>query len=210
MRVIAPSAELWPAPDGQAALDHIERCGRVCYQSGHRIGPGTALEFARMVLRRGHESVLEHVSATVRFVCDRGVTHEIVRHRIASYSQESTRYCNYREGQAGRGITVVRPFYLEEGTPAWEAWHDACQRAEDAYFRLLDEGRSPQEARAVLPGSLKAELVMTANFRAWRHFFRLRADPAAHPQMREVACPLLAQFRAAVPVVFDDVGSPAP
>jgi len=209
MRIVPPAAEILSPLDGEAALAHIERCGRVCYRSGRRAGPGTSRIFAENLIKNGHESVLEHVSATVSFVCDRGVSHEIVRHRLASYSQESTRYCNYRKDRFGREITVIRPFFLEEGTPAWDAWRDACQRAEDEYFRLLSLGRSPQEARAVLPNSLRTELVMTANLREWRHFFRLRTSRSSHPQMRELAVPLLGRFREAIPVVFDDLPDPA-
>jgi thymidylate synthase (FAD) len=205
MRVVDPSTEILTPLDGEAALAHIERCGRVCYKSEGRAAPGTARAFVAGIIKRGHESVLEHVSATVRFVCDRGVTHEIVRHRLASYSQESTRYCNYQDEKFGQEITVVRPPFFAEGSPAWEAWAAACQRAEEAYFQLIALGHSPQEARAALPSSLKAELVMTANLREWRHFFRLRAAAAAHPQMREVVLPLLARFQAAVPVIFDDL-----
>jgi len=148
---------------------------------------------------------LEHFSFTVKFICDRGVSHEIVRHRIASYSQESTRYCNYSKGEFNGEITVIEPCFLVPGTTGYDIWYRACQMAEQYYFSMLDWGCSPQEARAVLPNSLKTELVMTANIREWRHFLKLRTSPAAHLQMREVASLLLKELKQKVPVLFDDI-----
>lgn len=206
MKIISQSFELCdPALDGQEILKHIERCGRVCYKSEEMAAPGTSEDFVRRIIRRGHESVLEHVSVSARIVTDRGVTHEIVRHRLASYSQESTRYCNYDSGRFGRQITVIRPVFYDPGTPEYGAWENTCEYSEFMYFMLMELGSTPQEARAVLPNSLKAELIMTANLREWRHFFRLRCSPAAHPQMRELATRGLELMRAKIPVVFDDV-----
>jgi len=148
---------------------------------------------------------LEHFSFTVKFICDRGVSHEIVRHRIASYSQESTRYCNYSKDDFGREITVIEPCFLVPGTAGYDMWYMACQMAEQYYFSMLDWGCVPEEARAVLPNSLKTELVMTANLREWRHFLKLRTS-LAHPQMREVANLLLNELKVKIPVVFDDIG----
>ena len=128
-----------------------------------------------------------HLDKTLLFVCDRGVSHEIVRHRVASFCQESTRYCNYSKGRFGGEISVIKPLYLDEGTPGYRIWEHGCESAETAYFDLLDCGCSPQEARAVLPNSLKTEVIMTANIQEWQHFIGLRTSSAAHPQMREVA-----------------------
>ena len=205
MQIIKPSVEFITPIDGDAILTHIEKCGRVCYKSEAKISSGSAKKFCQDLIKRGHEAVLEHYSFTVKFICDRGVTHELVRHRLASYCQESTRYCNYGKGQFGAEITVIEPLYLAKDTPAYDTWKNACEAAEKAYFDLLDLGLTPQEARAVLPNSLKAEIYMTANVREWRHFFRLRCAPAAHPQMREVATQLLQMCREKIPVVFDDV-----
>ena len=210
MKIINPYVEIITPLDGHNILKHIEMCGRVCYKSEAKISDTSAAAFVAGIIKRGHEAVLEHFNITVKFICDRGVSHEIVRHRLASYCQESTRYCNYSKDGFGGEITVIKPCYLTEGTPGWDIWRDACKCAEDAYFDLLNFGCSPQEARAVLPNSLKTEVVMTANLREWRHFFNLRTAPAAHPQMREVANILLNQMRASVPVVFDDCGSTAP
>lgn len=205
MRIIAPSTEILTPLDGNAILKHIELCGRVCYKSENRIREDTAENFVRGIIHRGHDAVLEHFSFSVRFIVDRGVSHEIVRHRLASYCQESTRYCNYAGDNFGNEITVIKPCYLEEGTIVFEGWKTACRRAQEAYLWLLASGQSPQEARAVLPTSLKTEIIMTANLREWRHFFKLRTSPAAHPQMREVAIPLLREVQAKIPVVFEDI-----
>ena len=148
---------------------------------------------------------LTHQDVTVKFVVDRGVSHEIVRHRPASYCQESTRYCNYSKEDFGSEITFIIPHYLDYKSEAWNTWKDTMKACEDAYFKLLDIGLLPQEARAVLPNSLKTEVVMTANLREWRTFFKLRTADAAHPQMREVTRPLLDDLKALIPVVFDDI-----
>lgn len=145
-------------------------------------------------------------SVSVKFICDRGVSHEIVRHRLASYCQESTRYCNYAKEDFQSEITVIMPCYLDKSAAGYRIWERSCKNAETAYFDLLDFGCTPQEARAVLPNSLKTEIVMTANLREWRHFLKLRTSPAAHPQIREVAIPLLNEFKVLIPVMFDDIG----
>lgn len=203
MKIINPYTEILTPLDGQAILQHIELCGRVCYKSEDKITDTSAAKFVAGIIKRGHEAVLEHFDITVKFVCDRGVSHEIVRHRMASYCQESTRYCNYSKDAFGSEITVIRPYFLD--TQGLAIWKRSCETAEIAYFDLLDWGCTPQEARAVLPNSLKTEVVMTANLREWRHFFKLRTAPAAHPQMREVAIQLLQQMRSQVPVIFDDI-----
>lgn len=206
MKLIAPSFELLDKPCGPELLKKLELAGRVCYKSEEKITPDSAAGFVGRILKNGHESVLEHEKLTVRITCDRGVSHELVRHRIASYSQESTRYCNYSKEKYGRELTFIRPFYWESDPEKFRIWQDAMESAERAYLALLDLGATPQEARSVLPNSLKTEIVVTMDLREWRHFFRLRTSPAAHPQMREVALPLLEAFRQAVPVVFDDLG----
>ena len=203
MKFIPPSFELLDRPNGLEMLQKLELAGRVCYKSEERITPDSAAGFIGRILKSGHESVLEHEKLTVRLICDRGVSHEIVRHRIASYSQESTRYCNYSKDKYQRELTFIRPFFWESDPDKLEVWKKAMQSAEDAYLALMDLGATAQEARSVLPNSLKTELVVTMDLREWRHFFRLRTAPAAHPQMRELTVPLLAAFQQAVPVVFD-------
>ena len=205
MKIVKPGVEFITPIDGNVILKLLEECGRVCYKSESQITETSAPTFVGNILKRGHESVLEHCSFTVKFTCDRGVSHEIVRHRLASYSQESTRYCNYGAGQFGREITVIAPCFLNPNTDGWELWKEGCEAAETAYFNLLEYGCSPQEARSVLPNSLKTEVVMTANIREWRHFLKLRCSEAAHPQMREVALALLKEVHAKIPVLFDDL-----
>ncbi|MBR1760915.1 MAG: FAD-dependent thymidylate synthase [Schwartzia sp.] len=205
MKIILPKAEIVSPINGKTILKHIEQCGRVCYKSEDKITDDSAERFVHNVIKRGHESVIEHFVVTVKFTVDRGVSHEIVRHRLASYSQESTRYCNYAKGGFGAEITVIKPAFFAEGTAGFECWKRACEEAEYAYFNLLKFGCIPQEARSVLPNSLKTELYMTANLREWRHFLQLRTSQAAHPQMREVAIPLLKQMRDMIPVVVDDI-----
>ena len=205
MKTIKPSARIASSVDGDEVLKRIEEYGRVCYKSEDRITEDSAKRFVENLIKRGHESVLEHISVTVKFVCDRGVSHEIVRHRLASYSQESTRYCNYSKDDFGSEVTVIEPCFLVPGTEGYKLWEGACLVAEQMYFKMLDWGCTPEEARAVLPNSLKTELIMTANLREWRHFFKLRTSKAAHPQMRELTVPLLGEFKEKIPVVFDDI-----
>lgn len=205
MRIIKPDVEILTPLDGTAIIKHLELCGRVCYKSEEKISEDSAQNFLANIIKRGHEAVLEHFSFTVKFICDRGVSHEIVRHRLASYCQESTRYCNYSKDSFGTEITVIKPLFLEEGTKGWDFWKHSCEEAETQYFNLLDWGCTAQEARSVLPNSLKTEVVMTADIREWRHFLKLRCSPAAHPQMREVALVLLDKVRSRIPVLFDDI-----
>jgi thymidylate synthase (FAD) len=205
MKAIKAGFEIIDELNGSEILKKIELCGRVCYKSEGKIKEGSAEKFVAAIIRNGHESVIEHVSFTVKFIVDRGVSHEMVRHRLASYSQESTRYCNYSKDDFQSEITFIEPYYLAEGSPGWMEWMLAMEAAEKAYFNLLNIGHSPQEARSVLPNSLKTEVVMTANLREWRLFFKLRTSMAAHPQMREVTRPLLDKLKTIIPVVFDDI-----
>ncbi|NLU47607.1 MAG: FAD-dependent thymidylate synthase [Syntrophomonadaceae bacterium] len=198
-RVMVPRDEL-----DAGKLVRLERCARICYKSEGRMENDFNPQFLASILTRGHESVIEHEKVTVLFIVDRGVSHEIVRHRIASYSQESTRYCNYSQDKFGREITVIEPFFLTD-PEAYSLWKQACQTAEDCYMKMLEKGCSPQEARSVLPNSLKTEIAVTFKMREWRHFFQLRCAGAAHPQMRQVAIPLLLLFKEKFPVLFDDI-----
>lgn len=188
--------------DPMALLRQIESAGRTCYKSEDRIDGASALKFVQMLLKRGHESVIEHVSLSVRFIIPRGISHELVRHRLASYSQESTRYCNYQGG-----VEFIRPWHLEDlQSDEYHRWRNHMEACEREYQNALERGWTPQMARGLLPIDLKTEIVMTANLREWRHFFRMRADKAAHPQMVLVACWLLRSLRNKIPVIFDDVG----
>ena len=205
MRIIEPGYEILDTLDGQQILQKIETIGRVCYKSEDRMTADSAAVFLRQILKSGHESVVEHEKVTVRIICDRGVSHEIVRHRIASYSQESTRYCNYAKDKFGNEITVIRPSFWAEDSTAYGIWKQSMEQIEKDYFALLAAGAKPEEARSVLPNSLKTEIVCTMNLREWRHFFRLRTSMRAHPQIREIAIPLLKDMQTQIPVIFDDI-----
>lgn len=205
MKIIEPSVELINAPDYKTLLATIEAAGRTCYKSEDKITDESAEKFVRGIIKRGHEAVIEHGSLTVRFICDRGVSHEIVRHRLAAFCQESTRYCNYGEEGFGGEITVIRPSTFDANTPVYRIWKRSCEHAEVVYFDLLNEGCTPQEARSVLPNSLKTEVVMTADLREIRHFLKLRCAMAAHPDMRIVANILLTILKQNYPVFFEDI-----
>ena len=197
MKIIEPSATLVDGIDPKEILKKIELCGRVCYQSLPR--EDSAENFVRMLIKRGHESVLEHVNLTFRIVCDRGVSHELVRHRIASYSQESTRYVKYNS------LKVVAPFDIDEDNPAHATWLRVMKTIENAYAFMIANGIRPEIARSILPNGLKSELCMTANLREWRHILKLRTDKAAHPQMRQIANQILDTFKKFLPVIVEDI-----
>lgn len=217
MKLIKPSFEVLTQIEPAAILRNIESAGRTCYKSEERITSESAGPFVRSIIQRGHESVLEHQSLSVRFVCDRGVSHELVRHRIASFSQESTRYVNYGK----KGIEFVIPPWITDIGPgeakteqdlpltfyATGLWLMSVLHAEQTYNSLLVAGWKPEQARSVLPNSLKTEIVVTANLREWRHILRLRTSKAAHPQMRELMQPLLARLASDLPEVFGDIVS---
>ena len=205
MRIASPGHEILFIPEGEEILKRIEHAGRTCYKSEDRITPESAAGFVRKIVASGHHSVIEHVCITVKFICDRGVSHELVRHRLASFSQESTRYANYGRESFGREITVIRPFFWEEGSKAYEVWLDAMKEAERRYMTLLAHGARPEEARSVLPNSLKTEVIMTCNIREWRQVLDLRCSRASHGQMREIMRPLLRDLHERVPVLFEDL-----
>lgn len=205
MKIVEPKVEFMFPVDGEQILKNIELCGRVCYKSEDKISEDSARKFVAAIIKSGHEAVLEHQSFTVKFTVDRGVSHEIVRHRLAAYCQESTRYCNYSGDKFGNEITVIKPCFWDDSSDEMAFWKLFMEEAEEFYFKLLERGATPQEARTVLPNSLKTEVVMTANLREWRHFLKLRCAPAAHPQMREVAVKLLQMCQEQIPVVFDDI-----
>lgn len=204
MKIIQPFVYYYAPELERQKLMNIERSARLCYKSEDKIGKSASLNFLSSILSRGHESVIEHEKATVYMVVDRGVTHEIVRHRIASYSQESTRYCNYLSDKFGNEITVIEPFFYLSDKDLYSVWMSGCLASEKAYISLIKKS-SPQEARSVLPNSLKAEIAVTFNFREWRHFFKLRCAKDAHPQMQQIAIPLLLEFKKKLNPLFDDI-----
>lgn len=221
MKIIKPYYEILSRIDGKELLKSIERAGRTCYKSEDKITDESAEKFIRMLIERGHESVLEHEKISVLFVCDRGVSHEIVRHRLASFSQESTRYCNYSKEKFESQITFIQPLWISDAQielvqkintsnyahveNATLTWYSTLLECEQAYNELCKLGWQPQQARAVLPNSLKTEIVVTANIREWRTILKQRTAKAAHPQMRELMCPLLDDLKSLIPVVFSDI-----
>lgn len=204
MKVIKPYIEILDEIDGNAILRRLEIIGRVCYKSEDKIMKESAQKFIGNIINSGHESVIEHEKISVRIICDRGVSHEIVRHRIASYSQESTRYCNYNKEKFGKELTFIKPCFWDEDDYLYKIWLNNMQEVEKCYNSMIETGASPQEARSVLPNSLKTEIIVTMNLREWRHFFKLRTAERAHPQMREVACQILREFQERIPILFDE------
>ena len=199
MKVRNQYFEILDRLNGKGILKKIEKCGRVCYKSENKISDGTAEKFVGNIIKRGHESVLEHVSFSVRFVTDRAIGLELVRHRLASFSQESQRYVAY-DGD----IEFIRQ--VDMNTVSEAAWHDCMEVSEAAYKALRKTMKlSPQLARSVLPNSTKTEIIVTANLREWRHILKLRTSKAAHPQMRALMIPLLNKLKKLIPIVFDDI-----
>lgn len=207
MKVIEPSVELLLPFDvsNEEVGKFIEEVGRTAYQSFDSVSEDSYERFNKMIVDRKHEAVIEHFSFSFKFTCDRGVSHELVRHRMASYCQESTRYCNYDKDKFGNETTVIKPYFWDEGSEEYHYWYALQLAAERTYLYLLKSGATPQEARSVLTNSLKTTIVMTANLREWRHFFKLRCDKAAHPQMREVAKKALKICIEKFPLYFEDL-----
>lgn len=221
MKIINPTFEILSeiSEGGIKELQHIERIGRVCYKSEDRITEDgeSAKKFVSMLISKGHEAMIEHSSLSVKFTVDRGVSHELVRHRIASFAQESTRYCNYNNDKFGNEISVICPMggiLLDNKTNSLSGndinklineWSAAMEDAERHYLKMIEIGATPQIARSVLPNSTKTEITITANYREWRNFFKLRTPHSAHPSMREVTIPLLKQLKQRIPIIFDDI-----
>lgn len=217
MKIIKPSFEIITPVDPYQILKTVEAVGRTCYKSEDKITDESCHTFVAGLIKRGHEAVIEHYNVTVRLTVDRGVTHEVVRHRIASYAQESTRYCNYSQDKFGNEVTYIdlkggmeldpKVSKLDAETTAaiYDEWIVACEDAERHYNKMIELGATPQIARSVLNNSTKTEICITMNMREWRHFFKLRTPISAHPQMREIANILLTEFKTNIPVFFDDI-----
>lgn len=206
MKVIKPSYEILSdiTPFATYELELIEKAARTCYKSEDKYRPQgeSAKKLIKKLIENGHEAMLEHSLLTVKFIVDRAIANEIVRHRLCAFAQESTRYVNYGHGHEAE---FIAPCYLDYDSDAFAMWVQAVSDAEKRYLDLLTEECTPQEARGVLPLSLKTEIVVSANYREWRHILKLRCDKAAHPQIREVMLPLLAELTDLIPVVFDDI-----
>lgn len=217
MKAINASYEIvdYISPRGSSELRRIEDIARTCYKSTPRAKEGESefdvtKRFIKHLIVNGHEAMLEHSQLAVKFTCDRGISHELVRHRMASFAQESTRWCNYSQDKFGNELTFIKPYFFthgdsDKGCEGLQRWTEAMEACEKSYMDMLNLGFTPQEARSVLPNSLKTEIFVTANYREWRHLLRLRCAPDAHPQMKELMIPLLFELRKKIQVVFDDI-----
>ena len=218
MKLIKPSTEILTPINGEEILKFLEQIARTCYKSEDKITDKSAEELIKMLLKREHEAMLEFFDIVVKFTCDRGVSHEIVRHRLGSYAQESTRYCNYSKDKFDNQVTFILPSWInikdsENVHEHWtkdtsqdeQIWYLHMVECELVYNKLIAAGWQAQQARAVLPNSLKTEINAKYNIREWRHFFKMRCSPAAHPQMRELTLPLLKEFHEKLPILFDDI-----
>lgn len=209
MKIIKQSWKWNSHVNGQELLKQIEVAGRTCYKSEDKITESSASTFVKKMIKSGHHAMIEFaVPPPVKVITDRGVTHEIVRHRLFSFSQESTRYCNYGNDKFGNELTIILPVWFYNSHPSVEEyvyWLASMEHAQASYIALLHHGQSPQQARSVLPNSLKTEINISGNVREWRHFFSLRCSKAAHPQMRELALSMLEGFYKDIPVIFDDL-----
>ncbi len=209
MKIVEPSFEILFKEPKDVIYKKLERIGRTCYKSEDKITEDSAIKFVEMIAKRRHWAMIEHAVVSVHWVVDRGVSHEMVRHRLAAYAQESTRYCNYNADKFGNEITVICPFELETiglmDKDIYDNWEYTCKIAEKVYLGFIERGIKPEIARSVLPTCLKTEIVSTFNLREWRHFFTMRADPVAHPLMRKVANSCLKEFQEWMPELFNSV-----
>ena len=205
MKIIDASVELVQDLNPAEIMKQIERVGRVCYKSESKISDTSAEKFITNIIKSGHESVIEHVSITFKIICDRGISHEIVRHRLASYSQESSRYCDYSNNKFGGELTFIKPCFWNETDENYLMWRQAMALLEHLYLSMREKGARPEQARSLLPNSLKTEIFMTANLREWRHFLKLRTSKRAHPQMREIALKIYKILNEKLPILFSDI-----
>ena len=211
MKVIQTSYEiLTDLSDPIKILKDIERAGRVCYKSENNITDDSCITFCKNIIASGHEAVVEHSQLSVRFTVDRAIANELVRHRLASYCQESSRYCNYSKDKFYNEIKVIEPEeLLPRNSTDYNIWWMSCKNAEESYMAMISNGVKPEIARSVLPLSTATEIIMTANIREWRNVLKLRSphNMRAHPQMRSICDRLLTELKSKIPVLFDDIGT---
>ena len=206
MQIIEASYKILSSLDGNFIIHELAHVARICYKSSYTADIEANKKFIAERIKDGHESILEHKIITVRFICDRGISHELVRHRLASFTQESTRYCNYTADKFNDELTFIKPCFWDKHGADYAHWIQLMQSTENLYRQFIHTGSTPEQARAILPNCLKTEVIMTANLREWRHILKLRTAKDAHPQMREIMCPLLAELKKKIPVIFDDIG----
>lgn len=230
MKLIRQYSEILTKIDGDEIIKNIANIARTCYKSEANSSKEKDEALVKRLLESKHEAMIEFADITVKFICDRGVSHQLVRHRLCSFAQESTRYCNYSKDKFNNEITYIIPSWLDipegnytywdgdwvdinkmkiqlpaDNKDATSSWLFALNHAETTYRILTSRGWKPEQARAVLPISLKTEINMKANLREWRHFFKLRCSKTAHPDIRVLALDLLKQFHEQIPIIFDDL-----
>ncbi len=207
VKIIEPSFEILTPIDGNQILKHIEKCGRTCYQSYENETEDTssAEKMIKMLIKMGHESVLEHFLITIKAKMDVGNYKDLTRHRFASFSIESTRFCNYSKGKFGNELTVISPCNMDKSSGIYHIWLKTMNDIEKAYIDMSEMGAKPDQLRMILPHSLAAEVTMSANLREWRHIFKMRCQKAAHPSVRQIMLQVLNEFKKQIPVIFDDL-----
>ena len=205
MKIINQYYKIITPLNGEEILKSVDSLFLLCYKSEDKETNDSAYRMCTNLIARGHEAMLEHINFSVKFVCDRGFSHELVRYCFASFAQESQRYCNYGKDKFGKEVTFINSCFYDVGSKEFSIWEHACREAEKYYIELLKIGNRPEEARSVLPNSTKTEIIVTANLREWRHILKLRTAPNAHPQMRELMLPLLQELKTKIPIIFDDI-----
>lgn len=206
MKLIKPKVEILDNINGEEVINKIAKVARTCYKSEDASTAEKDKKLVENLVKSGHEAMIEFFDITVKFTCDRAIANEIVRHRIASYAQESTRYCNYSKDKFNNELTFIKPIWYDSlGITHKQDFEIALERCEDDYLEFIKQGWTPQQARAVLPLALKTEINMKTNLREWRHFFKLRCSTAAHPDIRVLALDLLEQMHNQIPIIFDDI-----
>ena len=204
MQIVDPYIQVEKV-NGIQIMKNIERACRTCYRSEGKITEESYKTLLKNCITRGHESVLEHEKVTIRLYCDLGVYKDLTRHRTASFSIESTRYCNYGKDKFDNELKVIRPCNIEEGTDIYANWKNACEAIEKNYMEMSKKGALPDQLRMILPHSIAAEVTMTANIREWKHILSLRASNHTHPSIRQLMIPLLLYFKQIMPEIFEDV-----
>lgn len=205
VKIIAPSVEVITPLDGEAILKHLELCARNCYKSEDKITADSARKMIKKLIEMGHEAMIEHFNLTVKFICDLGAYKDLTRHRHASFAIESTRYCNYFKGKFGSELSIIKPCNILENTPEYKLWYNTMQTIENNYNAMAELGCKPDQLRMLLPHSIKADVILTANLREWRHIFKLRCAPAAHPSVQQIMRMLFRELKSKIPVIFDDL-----
>lgn len=202
MKIVEPKVEIEKV-DYNRVMKNLERACRTCYRSEDKITDESYKTLLKNCINRGHESILEHEKITIRMVCDIGVYKDLTRHRHASFSIESTRYCNYGKDKFDNQIKFIRPVNIEEGTEMYKEWEQSCKTIEEHYKKMSELGATPDQMRMILPHSTAALVTMTANIREWKHILSLRCTKHTHPAVEQVMIPLLIHFKENMPEIFD-------